>query len=152
MKAKNTLIAWNSINPLDEWEHQARRAPPGSIAVGPLLEPGEQDWCRPYSSTGGAAFTSRQKLFGTPQQLEVLKDWYRLVYSYGIHPYIAHRAFLMIDEYQTAIKNMGCGPAKDEPGHDPDVGYGRCVLYPLPNIQIQQIGRSTHFWPRGDKI
>jgi hypothetical protein len=77
MKANNTLIAWNSIKPLDEWEQRARRAPPGSIAVGPLLQHEEPDWSRPYSCTGGAAYSSRQKLFGASQQLEVLKDWYR---------------------------------------------------------------------------
>ena len=30
---------------------------------------------------------------------------YLLVYTNGIDPYIAHRAFLLIDEYQTIIKS-----------------------------------------------
>jgi len=71
MKAKDTLIAWNSI------KEAGHRAPPGSIAVGPLLQREEPDWSQPYSSTGGAAYSFRQKLFGASQQLEVLKDWYR---------------------------------------------------------------------------
>jgi len=46
-----------------------------------------------------------------------LADWYLLVYTNGIDPYIAHRAFLLIDEYQAIIKSIGCGPARDEPSH-----------------------------------
>jgi hypothetical protein len=33
-----------------------------------------------------------------------------------------HRAFLEIAECQDIIKEMGCGPNKDEPRHDPPVG------------------------------
>ena len=76
-----------------------------------------------------------------------MRDWYMLVYSYGIDPYLAHLAFLLIDEYQTIIKNMGFGPAKGELGHDPDVGYGRAIVAPKPSVNIVRQGRVTHFWP-----
>jgi hypothetical protein len=143
MKAADALIAWNGA------DHPAfrRDAPPGSIGIGPLQTETEPDWAGPYARTGGAAYVGRRQLRGLPQQHQVMLDWYRLVYGYGIHPYLAHRAFLLIDEYQEVIKDMGCGPAKDEPGHDPGVGYGRTVLYPVPEIKITHTGRGTHFHP-----
>lgn len=63
-------------------------------------------------------------------------DDYQIVYVYGVRPYAAHRAFPAIAEYRNIIKEMGCGPDKDEPGHDPNVGYGRVCLYPIPELNI----------------
>ena len=69
-------------------------------------------------------------------------------YVYGIDPYLAHQAFLLTDEYQTIIKNMGAGPDKGEPGHDPDVGYGSVVRGTWPRVNIVRgAGGATHFWP-----
>jgi hypothetical protein len=79
--------------------------------------------------------------------MHVMLDWYQLVYSYGLDPYIVHRAFLLIDEYQTVIKKYGMGPDRDEPGHDPGVCYGRTHSVPPSKIIIRQWGRGTHFWP-----
>jgi hypothetical protein len=100
-----------------------------------------------YSASGGAAYVARRKLSKPEQEHQVMLDWYQLVYAYGLDPYIAHRAFLLIDEYQDVIKRMGCGPAKDEPGHDPGVSYGRAVQTPLPKLKITRTGPATHFWP-----
>jgi hypothetical protein len=107
----------------------------------------EGDWAGLYECTGGAAYVSRRNLTGVKQQFHVLRDYYVLVYTYGLHPYIVHRAFLLIDEYLAIIKDAGCGPDRDEPGHDPNVGYGRAVKYPIPELLIRQTGRATHFWP-----
>jgi hypothetical protein len=151
MKAAETIIAWNaSTDGTDVTEcHSERMAPPGSVAVGPvLIDEGGPYWTTPYYSTAGAAYAMRRKIFGLPQQMHVLRDWYMLVYSYGIHPYVAHRAFLLIDEYQTIIKRMGFGPAPGEPGHDPYAGYGRAIELPVPSLQIRRTGRATHFWPQ----
>jgi hypothetical protein len=74
-------------------------------------------------------------------------DWYQLVYVYGVHPYAAHRAFLEIAEYQDIIKAMGCGPDKDEPGHDPNVGYGRVCRYPVPELNIFTRYGALHVRP-----
>jgi hypothetical protein len=71
-----------------------------------------------------------------------------------LHPYIVHRAFLVIDEFQEIIKENGYGPAKGELGHDPCVGYGRSTLEPLPLVQVAYLGRSIHVWPatEADKV
>jgi hypothetical protein len=144
LKAANTLIAWNGID-----KHNSK-APPGSIAIGPLQEMHELDWTAPYECTGGAAYVERRTMFGMIQRHRVMLDWYQLVYVYGINPYVVHRAFLLIDEYQALIKDAGFGPAKDEPGHDPDAPYGRAVAYPVPTLKIFTAGRSTHFWPKAE--
>jgi hypothetical protein len=150
MKAANTLLAWNGAE--DHSEYRSRRYPCGSVAVGPLQTTDEPDWTRGYECTGAAAYVERRKLFGLPQQHHVMLDWYQLVYSYGIHPYTAHRAFLLIEEYQTIIRRYGMSPDKDEPGYGhPDVtGYGRTFIYPVPVLKIFHTGRGTHFWPTGE--
>ncbi len=77
MNAAETLIAWNCADP----HFRLRRAaPPGSIAIGPLQDPGEPDWTEPYANTGGAAYVHRRKLRGLPQQFLVMRDYYALVY------------------------------------------------------------------------
>jgi hypothetical protein len=141
LKAANALIAWNSI------DDHGSKAPPGSIAIGPLQTKDEPDWAAPYQCTGGAAYMSRRTMTGAVQRHRVLLDWYQLVYAYGVLPYVAHRAFLTIDEYQALIKDAGFGPAKDEPGHDPNTPFGRAVIYPVPELKIFTSGRATHFWP-----
>jgi hypothetical protein len=87
---------WNHI---DHNPDRHYSAPPGSIAVGPLLSSAyESDWSHPYSSTGGAAYTSRHGLKGFAQERAVMADWYLLVYGNGLD--LVHRAFLYIDAYQ----------------------------------------------------
>jgi hypothetical protein len=147
MKAAETLIAWN-----DATDDTFAGAPPGSLAVGPLLHEDEPDWTesgkgRLYTNTGGAAWVDRQTMRGLIQRHHVVLDWYKLVYVSGLHPYVVHIAFLHIDEYLAAIKEMGCGPDRDELGHDPEVGHGRAVRYPVPKIKTHRIGRSIHVWP-----
>jgi hypothetical protein len=90
---------------------------------------------------------TRQTMTGIIQRHHVMLDWYRLVYAYGVNPYVAHRAFLLIVEYQALIKDAGFGPAKGELGHDPDTPFGRAVCYPVPMLKIFTAGRATHFWP-----
>jgi hypothetical protein len=143
--AGNALIAWNA----NEGREHAR-TPPGSIAIGPLLRnSGEPDWSFGYECTGGAAYAARHNLQKPQQQQHVLLDWYQLVYQYGIHPYTAHRAFLLIQEYQDIIRQYGMAPDKGEPGHDQGIPYGRAIVYPVPVLEIFTIGRSSHFWPTG---
>ncbi|MEZ0019816.1 hypothetical protein [Sinorhizobium fredii] len=141
MKASNALIAWNPTGLSDN------SRPPGGVAIGPLLTQDQPDWTIGYECTGGAAWANRRKLFGMPQRFNVMMDWHQLVYSYGIHPYVAHRAFLFIEEYQAIIRQAGAGPDKDEPGHDQSIPYGRCAPYKLPSIQVRAIGQSFHVWP-----
>jgi hypothetical protein len=74
-------------------------------------------------------------------------DYHKLVHMYGLHPYLVHLAFLNIDEYQSAIKSNGCGPDRDELGHDPNVGFGQVCRHARPRIRVFQIGESIHFWP-----
>jgi hypothetical protein len=145
MKAAQALIAWNPAT----GDYRAEAAPPGAIGVGPLYSEhdGNGDWAGLYRCTGGAAYTDRRKLFGVSQQLAVMKEWYMLVYSYGIDPYLAHLAFLMIDEYQAVIKGMGFGPAKGEHGFDPQIGFGRAIATEQPRVRIRHRGEVSHFWP-----
>ena len=117
MKASEAVIAWNGSTTHRD-EGQA-----GSIAVGPLLFDGDTDWTRPYFYTGGAAEVYRRNLPEKDQQFAVLRDFYALVFTYGLDPYLVHRALLHIDEYQDIIKAMGAGPDKDELGHDPRSAY-----------------------------
>jgi hypothetical protein len=138
MRLAETLIAWNGGDS------------GGNIAIGPLLQEDEPDWAAPYEATGRAAYVEHRNLSGVPAEHQVMRDYYRLVYTYGLHPYIVHRAFLLIDEYQAVIKAMGCGPDRGEPGHDPAVGFGRAVKVPLPELQMKHTGRATHFWWSAD--
>jgi hypothetical protein len=59
---------------------------------------------------------------------------------------VVHRAFLEITEFQTIIKEMGCGPARDEPGHDPDGGYGR-VVPTRSELKVFRAHGALHVWP-----
>jgi hypothetical protein len=158
MKAASTLIAWNGApnaaadRAFERTERAAQRPfPAGSVGVGPLRSEKEADWSVGYQSTGGAAYVERRSMSPADQRFHVMLDWYMLVYTYGIHPYIVHRAFLLIDEYQSILKAFSMGPAEGEPGFDPNVGYGRAGDYPIPEITITQAGRATHFGPRIEK-
>ena len=141
MQAAVTLIAWNSRSDTEE------KAPAGSLAVGPLLQANEGDWIDWYTSTGGAAYAGRQNLTECDQVMAVLQDFYRLVYLEGLDPYIVHRAFLHIDEYQEFLRDMEAGPAPGELGHDPQLPFGRSDNYALPEVNERRIGRSIHIWP-----
>lgn len=141
MKAAETIILWNDS------ETPWRETPPGSVAVGPVWRAGEANWTRGYRFNGGAGHTFRRSLTSLEQKFHVLRDFYELVYVFGLDPYLVHRAFLLIDEYQAITKDGGFGPAPGEIGHDPQFGYGRAVASPLPTVQRFQIGRSCHFWP-----
>jgi hypothetical protein len=145
IKAANALIAWNGAS--DGCERSPRASPCGAVAVGPLLSDGDPDWTSLYECTGGAAWARRHGLADAEQRYQVMLDWYQLVYAYGVHPYAAHRAFLAIAEYEEIIKAMGCGPDKDEPRHDPNVGYGRVCLYPIPELDIFTRYGALHVWP-----
>lgn len=142
INAKNTLIAWNSV------DEGGEGVPAGAVAIGPLLNDEESDWTDGYCFTGGAAEVARRGMTSEEQLFYVMRDWYELVYGYGLHPFIVHTAFLQIEEYQIIIKDMGMGPDKGELGHDPYVGYGRSVAYPVPEIDVRRIGRSVHVYPK----
>lgn len=145
MKANNTLLAWNGDRQTDK--PSPDKAPPLSLAIGPLIGEGEGDWTAPYGDTGGACWIPRRT--AKEQTLLVMSDWWTLVFVYGLDPYLVHRAFCLIDEYVGYTQRLGAGPAKDEPGHNPEYGYGRCVrLTPTPLI-ITPAGRAWHFWPGG---
>lgn len=141
MRASDALVAWNGAECL------IGAAPPMSVAVGPLLRDGDADWTEPYRCTGGASNSYRRKMDGTAQEFEVLAEWYGLVFGYGVHPVIAHRAFLHIDEYQTLVKRIGWGPGKGEPGHDPNTPHGR-LDYPTPEFDVHEQHGVVHVWPR----
>ncbi len=142
MKASEAIIAWNA---LDDFRSEGR---PGSIAVGPLLYDGDGDWTRPYLYTGGAAEVHRRTLSDRDQQFFILRDFYTLVYVYGLHPDLVHKAFMHIDEYQDIAEAAGAlsGKSDKDDGPKREVGHRE---YPVAAIEERRVGRSFHFWPAG---
>ncbi len=145
MKASETIIAWNS----GAYSREGL-APPGSLSVGPLRSEGKADWTVHYMYSGGAAHMSRRSMDGLEQRFHVMRDYYELVYGFGLDPFVVHTAFLHIDEYQEIIKEMGLGPDKGEHGHDPNVGYGRAGDFKKPEIEVQMVGETVHVWPKAN--
>lgn len=144
IKASKALIAWQASDGKDHL--LGHDAPPGSVAVGPLLTRHESfDWTEPFSYTGGASELFRRKLSDTRQKLEVMSDYYILTYQYGIDPYVVHRAFLHIEEYVDWIKKISCGPAKHEPCHDPETPYGR-ILDKYPEVHDEVRWGARFVW------
>ena len=93
MKVSEVLIAWTPV------KHNGTAADTaGKVAVGPLLQPHDVDWARPFQKTGGAAYAEVQKLHGTPAIAEVFKMFHKLVVQEKIPVNIVHSAFLQIDE------------------------------------------------------
>ena len=146
MKARDTVIAWNGDSRCDPPAGRPGKAPPLSLAVGPNLREQEGDWVGLYGQSGGSgSWYNRCNV--KDQRLLVMSDFWMLVFEYGLDAYLVHRAFCLIDEYVAHTKRLGAGPAKGEPGHDPEYGYGRCTHAAPTPIIIKHIGRSWHFWP-----
>lgn len=141
MKASETIIAWNN----GAYSREGL-APPGSLSVGPLRK---ADWTAHYIYSGGAAHVARRDMEGFEQRFHVMRDYYELVYGFGLDPFVVHTAFLHIDEYQEIIKEMGLGPDKGEHGHDPHVGFGRAGDFKKPDIEVKRVGETVHVWPKG---
>jgi hypothetical protein len=141
MKAAETYIVWEPVRS-DDYTPRPGRAPPGSMALGPL---NDIAWDEGYMASGGCAYVYRREP-KCDQDYEVLHDWFRLVHTYGLDPYLVHLGFLHIDEYQTITKNAGCGPDRGELGHDPDFGFGR-VCRRRPIVHQHHADGAWHFWP-----
>ena len=101
LKASDAVIAWTSPK-----ANVGRKAPPGSVAIGPFSEHGL--WVSDYESTGGAVYARRRNLRGAWQRFEVMLDWYRITFVCGVNPAIVHRAFMEIQEYQALIEERDC--------------------------------------------
>jgi hypothetical protein len=144
IKTSNAVIAWTGLH---KRPSVRKTAPAGSVAVGRFQD--HAQWSEVYESSGGAALTRRRNLRGIAERFEIMFDWYHLVYVYCIDLYVAHRAFLEIDEYQTIIKERDCGPDKDEPGYDPDIGHRRLGASFKPELKVfRGAGGSLHVWPK----
>ncbi len=145
LTASDAVIAWTGNG---EAPAPGKTAPPGSIAVGPFSAGAR--WADAHNHTGGAVYARRRKLRGVSQRFGVMCNWYQLVYVHGIDPYIAHRAFLEIEDYLEIIKEREWGPGEDEPGYDPEIGPGRVGALPRPAIEvIPGDGGSILVWPKG---
>jgi hypothetical protein len=95
MKAHEALIAWT---PRDSGNPTA-----GQVKVGRLLRDGEGDWTDPFSFTGGAAYMRVRSLRGPESVSQLFIDFHTMVVRDGIDPQVAHRAFLVIDDYAERI-------------------------------------------------
>lgn len=96
MKAHEALIAWT---PADEVNEPTA----GQVKVGNLLVDESKDWTKPYTHTGGAAYSSRRELRGAESIMCVFIDFHSLVVGDGLDPNIVHDAFLVIDEFAERI-------------------------------------------------
>lgn len=128
LKASDAVIAWTSPK-----ANAGRGAPPGSVAIGPFSEHGL--WISDYKSTGGAVYARRRNLRGAGQRFEVMLDWYRITFVFGVDPAIVHRAFLEIEEYQALIEERDCVTVEPDPK-------------PKMNV-FRGVTGSLHVWPRG---
>lgn len=101
MKTKDALIAWT---PDQEWHGDDPSR--GRVEVGPLLTDGVRDWTlHPfrYDMTGGAAHVDRRTMPAWQAIAMLFIDFHTMVVRDGIHPQVAHEAFLKIDEYRERI-------------------------------------------------
>jgi hypothetical protein len=60
---------------------------------------------------------------------------------------VAHTSSRLDRRPPDIIKAMGCGPDKDEPGHDPGVSNGRPCLDPVPELNVFMRHGALHVWP-----
>jgi hypothetical protein len=97
MKAHDALIAWTPVHTT----HRPKTI--GQVKVGPLLHDGGEDWSKLFAFTGGAAQVDRRKWRGAKSVAQVFIEFHTLVVRDGIDPQVAHKAFLVIDEYAEAI-------------------------------------------------
>ncbi len=129
LKASDAVIGWTSPK-----ANAGRGAPPGSVGIGPFSEHGL--WISDYESTGGAVYARRRNLRGAWQRFEVMLDWYRVSFVFGVDPAIVHRAFLEIEEYHALLEERDC--VADEP--DP-------LAKPKMDVFRGAAG-SLHVWPK----
>jgi hypothetical protein len=132
LKASDAVIAWTGP------KANAGRAPRGSVGIGPFSEHGL--WVSDYASSGGAVYARRRKLTGAWQRFEVMLDWYRISFVFGVDPAIVHRAFLEIQEYQALIDERDC---------DADEFSARPKS---PMDVFRGAAGSLHIWPNGQQL
>ena len=100
MRAHKALIAWTPAGLPKGGLHTSTI---GMVAIGPVPEREGTDWTADYSMTGGAAFAGREKMLGVKSIARLMVDFHTIVVRDGIDPRVAHKAFLVIDEYRKVI-------------------------------------------------
>lgn len=91
MKAKESIIAWNSNS--DE------------VKVGPW--PDRTGWSRFYEMTGGAAFAHMHELSHDQLKAYLFIEAMSMIIEDKVDPFAVHRALLELDEYRDAYsENM----------------------------------------------
>ena len=96
MNVAEAMIAWTPI-------HATKTTSAGTLKVGPLLQPGDADWTRPFLYTGGASETHVRALTGRKAVARIFIEFNTLVARDGLSPQLVHEAFLVIDEYADNI-------------------------------------------------
>jgi hypothetical protein len=103
MKAHEALIAWTPT---------FRDSPTaGQVAVGTLR--GGHEWTKPYTTSGGAAYTATRQLRGEASALMLFIEFHTIVVRDGLDPQKVHQAFLKIDEYAERISPDISGATQD---------------------------------------
>lgn len=107
MKAREALIAWTPAS----WQGWPTA---GMVKVGPLISGKDAaDWSDPYGMTGGAAYVAVRKMEGYQSKAKLFIDFHTVVVRDGVDAQEAHKAFLVVDEYRSAI-------SPDIDGADPE--------------------------------
>jgi hypothetical protein len=128
LKANDAVIAWTGPTT------NARRAPAGSVCIGRFAD--HTLWSSDYASTAGAVHARRRKIKGAWQRFEVMLDWYRIAFVFGLDPAIVHRAFLEIEDYQALIKERDCDVEEFD-------------ARPKPPMEVfRGAAGSLHVWPK----
>lgn len=99
MRATKAMIAYTPTFWLDGPKSKTR----GQVQIGPLLNAGDADWTKPYAFTVGAKDIARRHYPPDRSRAALFIDFHTMVVRDGIDPQVAHRAFLLIDEYRNAI-------------------------------------------------
>ena len=72
MNVAEAMIAWTPI-------HATKTPSAGTLKVGPLLQPGDADWTRPFLYTGGASETHVRALTGRKAVARIFIEFNTLV-------------------------------------------------------------------------
>lgn len=133
--SRYAVIAW-------DFDHNSTGNAIAAVAVGyQSWRCGAPQWLDGYAMTTGAVYSSRDELTESERKIAVLSDYFMLTYVYGVHPYVATRAFMNIKEFRDAIESSPLGPNL------------MCDLEDLDkenSTQEKRYWHSVHVFPRSD--
>src|ERR1700721_243240 len=91
MKLAESVVAWTPAT--------ANSPTAGIVRVGPIVEPGQQDWTTSFACTGGGAYIGVRKLSEIEAVAWIFIEFHLLVARDRIPVDKVHEAFLGIDDF-----------------------------------------------------